>query len=247
MDRVSRPLLALLLGTIVFFALWMIALKPSSSDTGGSGGSGAGLGRYNSAIQAAHNAVATANATSAASAAQGAASSGATPTKPATAAQPAAPASRPAASTDASRAEAAGRRAAAAAAARTAAARTASARRARSGASSLVRATPARREKAVIRALRAHRVVVMLFFNPAGADDRLLRAELSSVPTRHGRVLALAAPLSELSRYPAITQQVAISGSPMLVIVNHHGSAFTLVGFQDRFAIAQWVNVAYHS
>jgi hypothetical protein len=30
MDSVSRPLIALLLGTVAFFALWLVALKPST-------------------------------------------------------------------------------------------------------------------------------------------------------------------------------------------------------------------------
>ena len=63
MDNVSRPLIALLVGSVAFLALWLVALKPSSSSTTGNSG---GLGRYQSAIDKAHQAAATANAASAA-------------------------------------------------------------------------------------------------------------------------------------------------------------------------------------
>src|SRR5438477_3006092 len=63
MDNVSRPLIALLVGSVAVLALWLVALKPSSSSTTGNQG---GLGRYQSAIDKAHHAAATSNAASAA-------------------------------------------------------------------------------------------------------------------------------------------------------------------------------------
>jgi len=54
MDSVSRPLIALLVGTVAFFAVWLVALKPSRSSTG----SGGGAGQYQPAINAARRAVA---------------------------------------------------------------------------------------------------------------------------------------------------------------------------------------------
>jgi hypothetical protein len=62
MDNVSRPLIAVLVATVAFFALWVVALKPSSSTTTGRSG---GLGAYQTAIDRAHHAVATANAATA--------------------------------------------------------------------------------------------------------------------------------------------------------------------------------------
>ncbi len=59
MANVSRPLLALLVSTVAVFALWLVALKPSSSSTPGQP---QGLGQYQSAINKAHSAVLTANA-----------------------------------------------------------------------------------------------------------------------------------------------------------------------------------------
>jgi hypothetical protein len=63
MANVSRPLIALLVGTVAFFALWLVVLKPGSSSTTGQP---QGLGQYQSAINKAHQAAATSNAASAA-------------------------------------------------------------------------------------------------------------------------------------------------------------------------------------
>src|SRR5205823_13532782 len=61
MDNVSRPLIALLVGSVAFFAVWMVALKPSSSPSGSSGG---GSSANHSAVAKAHQAVATSNGAS---------------------------------------------------------------------------------------------------------------------------------------------------------------------------------------
>src|SRR5581483_10763360 len=53
MDRVSRPLLGLLVASVLVLVLWIVALKPSSSSS-----TGGAVGQYQPAINAAHNAVA---------------------------------------------------------------------------------------------------------------------------------------------------------------------------------------------
>lgn len=63
----SRSLIALLAGTVVFFALWTFALKPSSSTSGGGGSPSHGLGAYQSDINKAHQAVGISNASNPAS------------------------------------------------------------------------------------------------------------------------------------------------------------------------------------
>ena len=182
MDRVSRPLLALLLGTVVFLALWMTALKPSSS---GGGSGSAGFGGYTADINAARGAVKTADAASAAHGGE---------TAPPVGRQVAA---RP--------------------------------------------SNPAARQNVVLRALVARKVIVLLFYNPSGADDRAVRAELAAVPAHRGRVVKLSVPLSELSRYSMVTDAVSVNESPTLVLIDRKRAASTVVGFADRFEIAQRV------
>jgi hypothetical protein len=104
--------------------------------------------------------------------------------------------------------------------------------------------TSAARERAVMAALRADRTLALLFYNPAGTDDRAVRQELAAVPTHGHRVVKLAIPLSEIGRYSDVTNQVTINASPTLVLIDRAHTASMLVGFTDRFEIAQRVDDA---
>ena len=170
MTSVSRPLIGLLVASVAFFAVWTLALKPSSSTSGGTKG---GLGPFQSSIDKAHQAVAKSQS---AAAAQGSpvtatpttrAAGSATTTNATSHAATARPAAKSAIATAATHAR-----------------------------------TATQRHDTVVRALSAHKVVALLFFNPRGADDRAVREELATVPSHGGRVVKLAVPLAELTRYP---------------------------------------------
>ncbi len=225
MDRVSRPLIGLLVATVAFFALWVTMLKPSSSETGGTGSAATGpsLGQLNSAITAAHGAVATSNA---ASVRHGGVVPPGSPGVPAARHVISAPGRIPATTT---------------------ASAVHTAHHASPGRHAVhVRPpqTAAARLRLVARALEDHQVLAMLFYNPAGSDDRLVRQELAEVPTHHGAVVKLSIPLSEVASYSIITQQVPVTGSPTLVIVDRGRGATEIVGFADTFEIAQRIDDA---
>jgi hypothetical protein len=226
MDNVSRPLIALLVASVAVLAVWMVALKPSSGGSGSSGSGGSSA--YQSAIAKAHQAVATSDA---ASAAHG----GTVPKSPAM--KTPAPAART------------GSTAAATAAATPGAVATHGASklatpRAPASSSHAVPATPASRLGTVEQALRTNKVLALLFYNRASADDRAVQQELASVPTRKAHVVKLAVPLTELAQYTVVTNQVPVSGSPTLVLIDRTQHATTIVGFADRFEIAQRVDDA---
>ena len=90
-----------------------------------------------------------------------------------------------------------------------------------------------------MHALRSGKVLALLFYNGAAADDRAIKSELAAVPGHGRRVFKLAVPISELARYTVVTNQVQISSSPTLVIINRRHQAMTITGFADRFEIAQ--------
>lgn len=210
MNHVSRPLIGLLAGTVLFFALWVVALKPSSSGMGS-----AGVGQYQSAINKARATVASHNG-AAATAAGGAVTT--------------TPAATPGAATVATKAVP----------------RTQSAK-SHPGTAPAVSprlATPAQRLDVIDRALVAHKVLALLFYNPAGADDQAVKRELRTVPASRGRVVRLAVPLNEINNYPVVTKQVLIQSSPTLVIIDSDQHAFTLVGYADRFEIVHRVDGA---
>jgi hypothetical protein len=103
-------------------------------------------------------------------------------------------------------------------------------------------ATPVARIALVERALRSKKVLALLFYNGAAADDRAVKQELASVPAHKGHVVKLAVPLSELAQYTVVTNQVPVSSSPTLVLIDRTQHASTIVGFADRFEISQRVD-----
>lgn len=215
----SRSLIALLVGTVAFFALWIVALKPGSSTSAGSGKS-QGLGAYQSDINKAKQAVGISNASNAASGNENAASSpAASSSPPAPAPGAAKPAghssSRPAAKTPAAKATAAK--------------------------ASPQPATAAQNLSTVKAAITSHKVVVMLFYNPGAADDQAVKQELGSVPDHKGKVVKLSIPLSQASNFTAVTQQVPLNFSPTLVLIDPTGQASEIVGYSDTFEIDQRV------
>jgi hypothetical protein len=240
MANLPKPLIGLLLGTVAFFAIWMVALKPSSSSSGG--GSQGGLGQYQSAINKAHQAVTTSNQANAKLGAPTATTSAtASPAKPAgkTATTAATTAARARTVTTAVTKAAAAK----AAAAKAAATRAAAAKAAAANAS----AAAAAAAKSVDSAIRAGKVVAILFYNDAAADDRAMKSELAAIPTHHGQVVKVAAPVSQLIQFSAVTQEIPVDTAPELVIIDHARQATSLIGYADGVEIAQRIDDALAS
>ena len=221
MRSLPKPLIGLLLGTVAFFAIWMVALKPSSSSS--NGGSQGGVGQYQSAINKAHQAVTTSNQANAklgaptattqattSPATKSTAKTAVKPTaKPVTKAEPvvkAKPVTKPSAPSASAQAAAAA--------------------------------------KTVEAAIRADKVVAVLFYNDAAADDRAMKSELAAIPTHHGQVVKVAVPVSQLIRFSSLTQSVDVNTAPELVLINKARQASTLVGYADGVEIAQRIDDA---
>lgn len=228
MQHVSRPLIGLLVGTVAFFAVWLVAFKPSSSTSAAGGTSG--LGRFQPAINAARGVAATTQA-GAARATTGNSGTPAASSTPTTASATAAPSTKPAPSTKSAPSNITTPRTTTTPAA-TSTARTPSVRVSSSVPAARVRLNT------VQRALKAHKVIALLFYNPAAADDVAVKQEMRAIPTHRGAVVKLSVPLGELSRYAAVTNQVQVQFSPTLVLIDRHANATTIVGFTDTFEIA---------
>lgn len=216
--QASRGLIALLVATVAFFALWIVALKPGGSSQSPGGSPTHGPSGYQADIAAAHQAVQTSNADNVRSGAD-----------------PSSAASSPASTNQSAPATHAAPTASHGARSHT---RLAVANSDHSPGSS------ADRLNTVQRARRAHDVVAMLFYNPAATDDQAVRQEFAVVPTHRGRVVKLTIPLREIANYTAVTEQVPVNFSPTLVLVAPNGQADEIVGFSDRFEIAQRVDQA---
>ena len=223
MGSLPKPLIGLLLGTVAFFAIWMVALKPHSSSSGSQGG----VGQYQPAINQAHQAVTTSNQANAKLGAPTATAPAATtPTpaksaaKPATkdAAKPAKDAAKPATKTNAAPAS-------------------------KPTAQSASATTP-NAAKTVETAIRAGKVVAVLFYNDAAADDRAMKSELAAIPTHGGQVVKAAVPVSQLIQFSSLTQTVDVNTAPELVLIDKARQATTLTGYADGVEIAQRINDA---
>jgi hypothetical protein len=93
----------------------------------------------------------------------------------------------------------------------------------------------------VRKAIRQGDVVVLLFWNRKGPDDRDVRRSLRKVDTFDGRVVTKAAPLSAISRYGRIARGVDVNQSPTVVVVDPELRAETIVGYTDTETIDQAV------
>ncbi len=240
MASLPRPLIALLVATLAAFGLWYVELKPSSSS---SGGSSQGLGAYQSAINKAHQAV---KISGAANAQLGAPTS----TGPA----PNSPTSTKASSPKATATNAAAAKATTAKA--TPAVKTAAPAKPAARAKTVARANPAPAKPAaktlstaqqvslIENAIDTHKVVAVLFYNAAASDDQAMAHELAAVPTHGGKVVKLAVPVSELTSFGMITQQVPVVTAPTLVLIDAARQATTITGFADPLEISQRVDDA---
>ena len=247
-SSVPRPLLALLAATVLVFALYTVALKPATSG----GGGGSNPGAYQSAIAKARAVQGLVNAAGARAGgtpastppATGQATPSSTPSH-----KPAASSSLPTTST-ASKAKqhhealspsaghAKGNGTAPPSVASLAAPGTVM------GTITPHRAavTAAERFHAVQVALEQHKVLALLFYNPASSDDKAVEAEMSSISTHGGAVVKLAVPIQEVAAYSSLLSQVPVNYSPTLMLIDRNGQAEEIAGYASAFEIDQRVS-----
>ena len=103
-----------------------------------------------------------------------------------------------------------------------------------------VRAGAPAGQKAVEEAVAKGKVALVLFWNPAGTNDRTVR---SAGPVRREAATPGGRARShrpEVALYGAITRQVPVYGTPTILLVGANG-ATSLTGLQDAFSIEQAV------
>jgi len=94
----------------------------------------------------------------------------------------------------------------------------------------------------VERQLSHNRTVLILFWNPKGAEDRAVRAQLPKVAHALGATVAVHYSLPHaVAEYGKFTNAVQVNQTPTILLVNPHGQATTLTGFLDAYAIEQAV------
>ena len=68
--------------------------------------------------------------------------------------------------------------------------------------------------------------------------------EIAAVPTHGGQVVKLAVPVSELTKFAIITQQIPVVTAPTLVLIDGSRQATTITGFADQTEVTQRVQDA---
>jgi hypothetical protein len=97
----------------------------------------------------------------------------------------------------------------------------------------------------VARALNADKVVVLFFFEPAGADDQATRAALRAVRAAGGAQVALFSnTVSRISNYRRLVGSLGISQSPAMVVIDKKRRARLFEGYLDAGTIEQSVRDA---
>ena len=90
------------------------------------------------------------------------------------------------------------------------------------------------------RAVRDHRKVVILFRNPRGLDDRAMAPIMRSVADRT-EALVLTDHVDAVERYGKLVEDLGVSQTPSVVIIDRSGKARLLEGFTDSDTLTQAV------
>lgn len=96
--------------------------------------------------------------------------------------------------------------------------------------------------------LKAGKTVLILFWNPHGAEDAAVHGELPAVQRKLGGKIAVHyATAGQVGEYGTVTHSVQVNQTPTLVIVNPRGQATVLTGLTDAFAIEQAIGESNRS
>jgi cytoskeletal protein RodZ len=274
MANISRPFQIAVVGVLVLAGVWLFALHggsssttPSSSapaasaspssaasspsaSTGGKGaaastpvyhGSAPGVEGLTRAVAKAHGAVAASQHNEKQLEAQSAQASEST-------SHPAASASAPAAPSKAAPAQSAATQSASANSAHKAAPAASATHPASATTSAQAKALSTHaRQRQVEAQLAKGKVVLILFWNKQGADDRAAKAAVESFSHGHKGTAVVTASSGEVAAFGTITRGVQVLGTPTILVVGKSGKAIVLTGLTDAFSLSQAISQARHS
>ena len=214
MDQVSKPVLILLAGVLVFAAAHFTILAPKT-DSGSSSATAPGQTGLQNSIDKANHAVGVNNAAVKAHEQAAATASGDT-----------APATKPGVTSAASKAAAKPAKPAAPA----------------KPAKPQIKLAPGDKSGPILADLDAGKVVVALFYNPHGADDNAALRAVRSANLHHGKVIVHSIPIDSVGDYDALTSGVKILEAPTILVIGPNKKARTIVGYTEVKEVDQMVS-----
>lgn len=93
----------------------------------------------------------------------------------------------------------------------------------------------------ILKAVAKQKVLVLLFWNPKSADDRMVHRAVAKVDRWGGDVFVRSANIKSISKYGRITRGADVEQSPTVVVVDRKLKAESLVGYVDTQSIDQAV------
>jgi hypothetical protein len=102
-------------------------------------------------------------------------------------------------------------------------------------------ANPAAAVATATAALKAGKVLAVLFVNPKGADDQVDMTSLGQARVDRSHVVELSLPIQDVAKLSAVTDSVQVTTSPTLVVVDGHHRATTVTGFSDPLEYQQTI------
>jgi hypothetical protein len=96
----------------------------------------------------------------------------------------------------------------------------------------------------IARALNAHKVVVLFFYEPAASDDQATRAAIRAVRGAGSGVSLFQDTVSRISNYRRVVGTLGISQSPAMVVIDRNRQAELFQGYLDSGTIRQTVRDA---
>jgi hypothetical protein len=90
------------------------------------------------------------------------------------------------------------------------------------------------------RAVKQHKKVVILFRNPRGLDDRAMGPVMRAVDDRT-KALVLTDHVDAVERYGKLVEDLGVSQTPSVVIIDTRGEARLLEGYLDSNTLTQAV------
>jgi hypothetical protein len=105
-------------------------------------------------------------------------------------------------------------------------------------------AADGRRDGAILRDIRARKVLVVLFWNAQAADDIATRGAIRDLDLHGGKVAVHIVPIGRVGEYPSITQGVTIAESPTTLVIDRKRHTRVIAGLSEPQELAQAVGDA---
>jgi hypothetical protein len=102
-------------------------------------------------------------------------------------------------------------------------------------------ALTSRNPQRAARAVRAHKKVVILFRNPRGLDDRAMEPVMRQVAGRT-KAVVLTDHVDAVERYGKLVEDLGVSQTPSVVIIDRSGEARLFEGYLDADTLTQAVS-----